>query len=43
MVVNDLDRHMTFAYVMNEMAPGILGYSLLRWRRRPGRTSGKHR
>ncbi|MDT7661377.1 MAG: hypothetical protein QOD04_933 [Pseudonocardiales bacterium] len=41
MVVNDLDRRMTFVYVMNKMSPGILGsanskayltslYSLLR-------------
>jgi CubicO group peptidase (beta-lactamase class C family) len=25
MLVNDLDRRMTFAYVMNKMAPGLIG------------------
>lgn len=25
MVVNDLDRHMTIAYMMNKMAPGLVG------------------
>jgi hypothetical protein len=25
LVVNDADRRMTFAYVMNKMAPGVVG------------------
>ena len=31
LVIIDVDRRMTFAYVMNKMAPGVSGPSQRRW------------